>query len=151
MHGPVATGEEGGRVERFFKGLLDPNTTRAHYWAAIGAVGLLFILRWGLHPWLLDRAAFVIFIPAVLVAAGHRVGRRREWPAGLTSREVEVLRLVARGLPNRETARLLSISAKTAAHHIQHIYSKIGVSTRGAAALFAMQHGLLADSRLDDA
>jgi two-component system sensor kinase FixL len=70
MHGSVATRAGDGRVERVFKALLDPDTTRAHYWAAIGAVGLLFLLRWGLHPWLQDRAAFVIFIPAVLVAAG---------------------------------------------------------------------------------
>ena len=50
--------------------LLDPGTTRNHYWNAAGAVGLLLLLRWGLHPWLGDRAAFVIFIPALLLAAG---------------------------------------------------------------------------------
>jgi DNA-binding CsgD family transcriptional regulator len=44
--------------------------------------------------------------------------------------------------PSR-AARLLSISERTAAHHVQHIYDKIGVSTRGAAALYAIQHGLL--------
>jgi DNA-binding NarL/FixJ family response regulator len=54
-----------------------------------------------------------------------------------------VLRLVARGLSNREVAETLVISRRTAEHHIQHIYSKIGVSTRAAAALFAMEHGLL--------
>jgi HD-GYP domain-containing protein (c-di-GMP phosphodiesterase class II) len=84
-------------------------------------------------------------VEAVLGAAGHQVHRRREGPAGLSAREVEVLRLLARGLPNRETARELSITEKTVAHHVQHIYDKIGVSTRGAASLFAMQHGLLPD------
>jgi DNA-binding CsgD family transcriptional regulator len=80
---------------------------------------------------------------AVLGAAGHRVPRRREGPAGLTRREVEVLKLVARGLPNKEVARLLVISPKTVGNHVEHIYSKIGASTRAEASLFAMRHGLL--------
>jgi HD-GYP domain-containing protein (c-di-GMP phosphodiesterase class II) len=82
-------------------------------------------------------------VESVLGAAGHRVARRREGPAGLTSREVEVLRLVARGLSSKEVASRLVISPKTARNHIEHIYSKIGVSNRAAAGLFAMQHGLL--------
>jgi len=82
-------------------------------------------------------------VEAVLGAAGHRVSRRREGPAGLTAREVEVLRLLARGLPNKEIAERLVISPKTVANHVEHIYSKIGASTRAAAALFAMSHGLL--------
>jgi DNA-binding CsgD family transcriptional regulator len=81
---------------------------------------------------------------AVLAAAGHRVrSRRRGWPAGLTEREVEVLRLVARGLSNREMAQRLGLSERTVHHHIQHIYDKLGVSTRAAATLYAMQHNLL--------
>ena len=63
----------------------------------------------------------------------------------LTAREVEVLRLAARGMSNKEIGAALSISPKTADHHIQHIYDKIGVSTRAGAALFAMEHGLLTD------
>jgi HD-GYP domain-containing protein (c-di-GMP phosphodiesterase class II) len=82
-------------------------------------------------------------VQAVLGAAGHRVLRRREGPAGLTSREVEVLRLLARGLSNKEIARCLVISPKTAGNHIEHIYVKIDTSTRASASLFAMQHGLL--------
>jgi HD-GYP domain-containing protein (c-di-GMP phosphodiesterase class II) len=82
-------------------------------------------------------------VEAVLGAAGHRVARRREGPAGLTAREVDVLRLVARGLSSKEIASRLVISPKTARNHIEHIYSKIGVSSRAAAGLFAMQHGLL--------
>ena len=70
MHGPTATRSDDGRVERFWRALLDPTTRRTHYWAAAASVGVLFMLRWGLHPWLEDRASFIIFIPAVLLAAG---------------------------------------------------------------------------------
>ena len=82
-------------------------------------------------------------VEGVLRAAGHRARRRREWPAGLTSREVEVLRLVARGLSHKQIAEQLVISRKTASHHVEHIYTKIGVSNRAMAALFAMKHGLI--------
>jgi HD-GYP domain-containing protein (c-di-GMP phosphodiesterase class II) len=82
-------------------------------------------------------------VEAVLGAAGHRVPRRREGPAGLTPREVEVLRLVARGLSNKEIAERLVISPKTVGNHVEHIYGKIGASTRAGAGLFAMRHGLL--------
>ncbi len=84
-------------------------------------------------------------VDAVLRAAGHPVRQRRAWPGGLTTREVEVLRLAALGLSNREIAERLSISRKTAANHVEHIYAKIGVSNRARASLFAVQHGLVAD------
>jgi HD-GYP domain-containing protein (c-di-GMP phosphodiesterase class II) len=87
----------------------------------------------------LDRDA----VDAVLGASGHRVPRRREGPAGLTQREVEVLVLLARGRSNKAIAAQLVVSPKTVGHHIEHIYRKIGCSTRAAASLFAMQHGLL--------
>ena len=86
-------------------------------------------------------------VAAVLEAAGHRVGRRRERPAGLTAREVDVLRLLARGLSSREIASRLVITPKTARNHIEHIYAKIGASSRAAASLFAVRHGLLPDER----
>lgn len=83
-------------------------------------------------------------VRAVLEAAGHpRPRARLAWPAGLSDREVQVLGLVARGHSNRDIARLLWISPKTAGHHVQHIYAKIGVSTRAAAAMFAMEHDLV--------
>ena len=83
-------------------------------------------------------------VAAVLAAAGQRTTRaRREWPAGLTEREVEVLRLIARGASNKVAAEQLGLSPKTVGHHVQHVYSKIGVSTRAGAALFAMEHDLL--------
>jgi DNA-binding NarL/FixJ family response regulator len=63
----------------------------------------------------------------------------------LTAREVEVLRLLAAGLSAPQVARQLVISPKTADHHVQHIYTKLGISTRAAAALYAMEHGLLPD------
>jgi HD-GYP domain-containing protein (c-di-GMP phosphodiesterase class II) len=82
-------------------------------------------------------------VERVLAAAGHRRAARPALPAALTAREAEVLRLLAVGLTTRQVADRLVITAKTADHHVQHIYTKIGVSTRGAAALFAVEHGLL--------
>jgi HD-GYP domain-containing protein (c-di-GMP phosphodiesterase class II) len=85
-------------------------------------------------------------VDAVLAVAGHPVASiKRERVAGLTDREMQVLRLVARGESIKQIARRLDISAKTTDNHIQHIYAKIGVSTRAAAALFAVEHNLLAD------
>jgi HD-GYP domain-containing protein (c-di-GMP phosphodiesterase class II) len=80
---------------------------------------------------------------AVLAAAGHRNPRRMPWPAGLTNREVEVLRLLAAGLSNREIASRLVISVKTASHHVEHIYAKTGTANRSTASLFAANHGLI--------
>ncbi len=82
-------------------------------------------------------------VRAVLDAAGHRVRRRTDHPAGLTAREVEILVLLARGRTKQQIAAALSISAKTVNAHAEHIYAKIGVTSRGAAALFAMRHGLV--------
>jgi HD-GYP domain-containing protein (c-di-GMP phosphodiesterase class II) len=83
---------------------------------------------------------------AVLVAAGHRARVRRDRPAGLTAREVEVLRLLARGLSSKEIAAELVISPKTARNHIEHIYVKTGATSRVTASLFAIQHGILEDT-----
>jgi DNA-binding CsgD family transcriptional regulator len=81
-------------------------------------------------------------VAGVLAAAGHAVGVKRDLVAGLTAREIDVLRLVARGRSMKESARLLGISPKTVDNHTQSIYAKIGVTTRGGAALFAIEHGL---------
>jgi HD-GYP domain-containing protein (c-di-GMP phosphodiesterase class II) len=80
---------------------------------------------------------------AVLAAAGHRTAKRREWPAGLTTREVEILRLLARGQSNKQIAATLTISPKTAGTHVEHIYTKLGVTNRALASLFAAKHGLI--------
>jgi HD-GYP domain-containing protein (c-di-GMP phosphodiesterase class II) len=82
-------------------------------------------------------------VERVLAAAGHARAVRPPRPAGLTAREVDVLRLLTLGLKAKEVADRLVISTKTVDHHVQHIYTKIGVSTRGAAALFAIEHGIL--------
>jgi HD-GYP domain-containing protein (c-di-GMP phosphodiesterase class II) len=84
-------------------------------------------------------------VDAVLHAAGHTRGPARvTYPAGLTEREVQVLRLIARGQATKQVATDLRISPKTVGRHIEHIYAKTGVSTRAGATLFAMEHGLLA-------
>jgi DNA-binding NarL/FixJ family response regulator len=87
-------------------------------------------------------------VRAVLVAAGHGEPhvtpmKRAKHPGGLSRREVDVLQLAAKGFTTKEIADRLNISTKTADHHIQHIYTKIGVSTRAAAALWAMQSGVV--------
>jgi HD-GYP domain-containing protein (c-di-GMP phosphodiesterase class II) len=85
-------------------------------------------------------------VAAVLECAGQRRPRRRDSPrpGGLTEREAEVARLVAGGLSNPEIAARLVISRRTAEHHVQHVYAKLGVSSRAAVALFAHEHDLLA-------
>ncbi|HEY1330504.1 MAG TPA: HD domain-containing phosphohydrolase [Actinomycetota bacterium] len=80
---------------------------------------------------------------AVIGAAGQPSRRRREGVAGLTAREIDVLRLLARGLSIKQMARRLVVAPKTVDAHLQHIYGKLGVSTRAAATVFAMQHGLV--------
>jgi DNA-binding NarL/FixJ family response regulator len=82
-------------------------------------------------------------VAAVLDLTGQP-SHRPVLPAGLTPREAEVIGLLARGLQTKQVARSLSISAKTADRHVQNAYAKIGVSTRAATAVYAMQHGLVA-------
>ncbi|HEY9286488.1 MAG TPA: HD domain-containing phosphohydrolase [Candidatus Dormibacteraeota bacterium] len=83
-------------------------------------------------------------VSAVLEAAGHQARRPKDaWPAGLSDREVEVLRLLARGRSEPQIAQALFISPATVHTHVTHIYQKTEVTTRAGAALFAMEHGLL--------
>jgi HD-GYP domain-containing protein (c-di-GMP phosphodiesterase class II) len=93
------------------------------------------------------RGAFdPVIVDAVLDVAGHRSGpRRRDAVAGLSEREVEVIRLIARGFTMKQMAAELFISVKTVDRHIQNIYTKIGVSTRAGATLFAMENNLVVD------
>jgi HD-GYP domain-containing protein (c-di-GMP phosphodiesterase class II) len=81
-------------------------------------------------------------VTAVLEVSGQPSARIPS-PTGLTPRETEVVGLLARGLQTKQIARALGISVKTADRHIQNAYAKIGVSTRAAATLFAMEHGLV--------
>ena len=85
-------------------------------------------------------------VDAVLRASGHRVRRRREWPSGLTPREIDVLRLLVRGMTNGQIGERLVVAPKTVANHVAHIYEKIGCNSRAAASLFAMRHGLVDDA-----
>lgn len=89
-------------------------------------------------------------VAAVLEVAGQGRRGRRARPAGLTERQVEVLRLVAVGMSNPEIAERLTISRRTAEHHVQDVYLKIGASTRAGAALFAMSQGLLDSGDLSE-
>jgi HD-GYP domain-containing protein (c-di-GMP phosphodiesterase class II) len=86
-------------------------------------------------------------VDAILGAAGHSSASvTAPYPARLSEREVEVLRLLVRGLSNREMAQRLVVSPKTIGHHVAHIYDKIDVSTRVGATLFALRHGLVDSS-----
>ena len=111
---------------RPYRGELTPEAAAAHLRAEVTAGRL-------------DPAA----VDAVLRCTGHPQRRRSTWPAGLTNREVEVLRLAARGLSSQEIAVRLGIARKTAANHVEHIYTKIGVTNRALASLYAAQHGLV--------
>jgi HD-GYP domain-containing protein (c-di-GMP phosphodiesterase class II) len=85
-------------------------------------------------------------VRALLDAETGQAPRRGAWPRGLSDREVEVLRLLARGRTNKEIASAIGVSPKTVQHHVAHVYEKIGVESRAAAALFATEAGLLSPS-----
>jgi HD-GYP domain-containing protein (c-di-GMP phosphodiesterase class II) len=85
-------------------------------------------------------------VNAVLAAAGDTGPRvRRSWPAGLTDREVDVLRRIAAGDSIQQAAAALFVAPKTVDFHLQNIYAKAGVTTRAGATLFAVQNELLPD------
>ena len=118
-----------------YAALTEPRPHRSPHTPAEAAV----VLRGEVRAGRLDGDA----AEAVLAAAGHRVPRRREGPSGLTTREVEVLRLLARGASTRQIAEQLVISRKTARNHVQNIYAKAGIANRAQASLFAVRHGLI--------
>jgi len=97
------------------------------------------LLRQAVEAGRLDAEA----VEAVLGAAGQPSRRAKAQPAGLTPREIEVLRLIASGLTAKEAAQRLKISPKTADNHIQNLYAKIGVTTRAGGALYALEQGLV--------
>jgi HD-GYP domain-containing protein (c-di-GMP phosphodiesterase class II) len=96
--------------------------------------------RRGLWPQAVHALAQELGAGAAAPAESRRTSHR---PAGLTDREVEILRMLARGLSRRDVARALIVSEHTVRHHLEHIYTKIGVGTRVAATLFAVEHDLL--------
>jgi DNA-binding CsgD family transcriptional regulator len=118
-----------------YQSLLEPRPDRA----AHGPGGAAEVIRGEVRAGRLDGAA----VEAILAAAGHGRPARGSWPAGLTDREVDVLRLIARGCSAAEVGTQLHIAAKTARNHIEHIYAKLDTSNRTGAALFALTHGLV--------
>jgi HD-GYP domain-containing protein (c-di-GMP phosphodiesterase class II) len=115
--------------------LLEPGPDRA----ALDPGGAASQLRDGARAGRLDAE----YVEAVLSAAGHRASRRTAWSAGITAREVEVLRLVAQGRSNREIAAELFIAEKTARNHVERVYTKLGVNNRTQATLAAIDRGLV--------
>jgi DNA-binding CsgD family transcriptional regulator len=117
-----------------YQSMIEPRSYRAAMSPAAAAQALQQAVRAGK----IDADA----ARSVLEAAGHPVTRAR-FPqiAGLTPREVEVLRLLAGGQSIKEIARSLGVAPKTADNHLQNLYAKIGVKTRGGATLFALEHG----------
>jgi DNA-binding NarL/FixJ family response regulator len=71
------------------------------------------------------------------------VSGRESYPAGLTTREVEVLRLVAQGMTNEQVAEQIVVSPRTVSTHLTSIYNKLGVNSRSAATRFAVEHQLI--------
>ncbi len=119
-----------------FAALREPRPHRA----ALSVRDASRVLRDAARDGALDAAA----VRALLDACCGAAPRRAPWPSGLSDREVEVLRLVARGGTNKEIARATGLSPKTVQHHVAHVYAKIGVQSRAGAALFATESGLLA-------
>jgi DNA-binding NarL/FixJ family response regulator len=114
--------------------LLEPRPQRP----ALGPEGAAGQLRQEARAGRLDAES----VEAVLAAAGHRASRSASWSAGLTAREIEVLRLVAQGRSNREIAAELFIAEKTARNHVERVYTKLGVNNRTQASLAAIDRGL---------
>lgn len=102
-------------------------------------------LRREVSDGLLDRDS----VTAVLAAAALRgpPAVRTSWPAGLTHREVQVLRLAAEGEGDERIAERLHIAPRTAASHLQTIGMKLGVTSRAAATLAAVEHGIVDRTR----
>jgi HD-GYP domain-containing protein (c-di-GMP phosphodiesterase class II) len=118
-----------------FRALLEPRSHRAAHSPSAAARVLRDEVRAGrLCAWGVD---------CVLAAAGQAPSPEPRAPGGLTPREIEVVVQLARGSTNKEIAGELSISARTVQHHLEHVYAKIGVTTRAAAALFAVRHGIV--------
>ena len=90
----------------------------------------------------LDARPALARVEAVVSRLGDAPPTPASYPAGLTAREVEVLRLVAQGLPDAEVAERLYVSVHTVKTHLRSIYGKLGVTSRTAAARFATEHGL---------
>jgi HD-GYP domain-containing protein (c-di-GMP phosphodiesterase class II)/DNA-binding CsgD family transcriptional regulator len=135
--GALAAGQRLLAAADAFQAMLEPRAHRPARHAEAAADELSAETRAGrLCPQAVD---------AVLAAAGAPRRAPATWPHGLTDREVEVLRLLARGHSNKGIAAELVVSPRTVQHHVAHVYDKIGRRTRAGAALFAVEHGLLSE------
>jgi HD-GYP domain-containing protein (c-di-GMP phosphodiesterase class II) len=112
--------------------------TRPHR-PALAADAIVDELRSSVRDGTLASRETEAVIGAAVGSAGEVYVER---PASLTEREVQVLRLLARGLTNKQVANTLGISPKTVGSHVEHIYAKAGVSTRAAVTLFAIENDL---------
>lgn len=90
-----------------------------------------------------DPMCYDALVSAVNGRKGKAAASKAARESSLTAREKEVLRLLAQGYNTPQIARLLSISKKTVEHHLTHIYTKIGVSSRTAAVVYSVQQGLV--------
>lgn len=130
-----------GRLERILAGAdayVSMRETRPHR-PALTAAGTVARLQADVEAGRLDGGA----VRAVVAAAGEEQPPPPMWPAGLSDREVDVLRLAVQGFTIRQVATRLAVAPKTIDRHLQNCYAKIGVSSRAAAALFVLHHGLL--------
>jgi DNA-binding CsgD family transcriptional regulator len=133
-------------VAEMFQSMVEPRSWRPAYGRSEAAAEI----RREVTAGRLDRRA----ADAVLSAAGQPSARGRSaWPAGLTEREVEILRLIAVGHSNKEIARGLHLSESTVHTHVINIYGKTGAKTRAGATLFALANDLIqvpaAENRLN--
>jgi HD-GYP domain-containing protein (c-di-GMP phosphodiesterase class II) len=91
----------------------------------------------------LDRAYVDALADVLARGSSGAATSRPANEAGLSDRELEVLVLVARGRTVKDSARELELSVHTVRHHLEHVYAKIGVTSRAAAVLYAVERGLL--------
>jgi HD-GYP domain-containing protein (c-di-GMP phosphodiesterase class II) len=112
--------------------------------AAMAPSAAVIVLRAEVRDGRLDPECSEAVIEALL----GRPTRRPPSGGRLSEREVQVLTLLARGRSTREAAHELGITAKTLRHHVEHVYDKLGVSTRPAAVVIALERGLLTDTTL---
>jgi DNA-binding NarL/FixJ family response regulator len=78
----------------------------------------------------------------LVAASGPEIAARSNGTAGLSPRELQVLRLLPRGMTNQQIARELIVSEPTVATHVRHILQKTGAANRAEAAAFAVRHQL---------
>jgi DNA-binding NarL/FixJ family response regulator len=110
--------------------------------AAAVTRALDLFVRLGAAPAVAEAQARLRALGVARVPRGRRATTRAH-PAGLTARECEVLRLLARGLPNPQVAASLFVSRRTVEHHVASILSKLGVASRDAAVARARAEGWL--------